>query len=126
MAEAQDRPNRRTYQGSCHCGAFAYEIDLPELKTVIDCDCSFCSRKGNLYVLTSEEDNFRVVKGSEEGLTSYTFGPRNKIHKFCPKCATISSTPSSIHNTFLQLTKEACRPASKAAKFTLEAAIAVP
>ncbi|KAH8128964.1 Mss4-like protein [Trichoderma asperelloides] len=88
MAEAQDRPNRRTYQGSCHCGAFAYEIDLPELKTVIDCDCSFCSRKGNLYVLTSEDDNFRIVKGSEEGLTSYTFGPRNKIHKFCPKCAT--------------------------------------
>ncbi|KAK6451340.1 hypothetical protein FP744_10007591 [Trichoderma asperellum] len=92
MAEAQDRPNRRTYQGSCHCGAFAYEIDLPELKTVIDCDCSFCSRKGNLYVLTSEDDNFRIVKGSEEGLTSYTFGPRNKIHKYAFEDAYWSST----------------------------------
>ncbi|KAL7898064.1 Mss4-like protein [Trichoderma sp. SZMC 28014] len=88
MAETQDQPIRRTYQGSCHCGAFAYEIDLKELSAVVDCDCSFCSRKGNLYVLTSKEDNFRVVKGSEESLTSYTFGPGNKIHKFCPKCAT--------------------------------------
>lgn len=95
MAEAQDRPNRRTYQGSCHCGAFAYEIDLPELKTVIDCDCSFCSRKGNLYVLTSEDDNFRIVKGSEEGLTSYTFGPRNKIHK-------VGRTPTLQYKTFNQ------------------------
>lgn len=83
MAETQDPPTRRTYQGSCHCGAFAYEIDLTDLKTVVDCDCSFCSRKGNLYFLTSEEDNFRVVKGSEESLTSYTFGPGNKIHKVC-------------------------------------------
>lgn len=81
MAEVQNQLIRRTYQGSCHCGAFAYEIDLMELKTVVDCDCSFCSRKGNLYLLTSKEDNFRVVKGSEESLTSYTFGPGNKIHK---------------------------------------------
>ncbi|EHK44037.1 uncharacterized protein TrAtP1_008502 [Trichoderma atroviride] len=88
MAQVQDQPIRRTYKGSCHCGAFAYEIDLTELKTVVDCDCSFCSRKGNLYFLTSKEDNFRVVKGSEESLTSYTFGPGNKIHKFCPNCAT--------------------------------------
>ncbi|KAL7918039.1 Mss4-like protein [Trichoderma austrokoningii] len=88
MAEAQDQPRRRTYQGSCHCGAFAFEIDLSEIDTVVNCDCSFCSRKGNLYVLTGEEDNFRVVRGSEERLTSYTFGPRNKIHKFCPNCAT--------------------------------------
>ncbi|KAK1248486.1 hypothetical protein MKX08_006706 [Trichoderma sp. CBMAI-0020] len=82
MAETQNQPIRRTYKGSCHCGAFAYEINLTELNTVVDCDCSFCSRKGNLYFLTSQEDNFRVVKGSEESLTSYTFGPGNKIHKY--------------------------------------------
>ncbi|KAM0265702.1 hypothetical protein ACHAQJ_000136 [Trichoderma viride] len=81
MTETQDQPKRRTYRGSCHCGAFIYEIDLPEVKTVVDCDCSFCSRKGNLYVLTNEDDNFRTVKGSEEKLTSYTFGPGSKIHK---------------------------------------------
>ncbi|KAM0466278.1 hypothetical protein ACHAPV_001235 [Trichoderma viride] len=126
MPEAQHQPIRRTYQGSCHCGAFAYEIDLTELNTVVDCDCSFCSRKGNLYLLTSKEDNFRVVKGSEESLTSYTFGPGNKIHKFCPTCATISSIPISIRNMPLQLTKETCHPALKAVNSTLEAAIVVP
>lgn len=94
MAETQDQPIRRTYQGSCHCGAFAYEIDLAELKAVVDCDCSFCSRKGNLYVLTSEEDNFRAVKGSEESLTSYTFGPGNKIHKVGSK-----QTAINIHHS---------------------------
>jgi hypothetical protein len=81
MAETQDQPKWRTYRGSCHCGDFIYEIDLPEVKTIIDCDCSFCALKGNLYVITNEGNNFKVIKGSEEKLTSYTFGPRTKIHK---------------------------------------------
>ncbi|KAL7820670.1 glutathione-dependent formaldehyde-activating enzyme [Trichoderma gracile] len=88
MTQTQDQPNRRTYRGSCHCGAFIYEIDLPELSTIVECDCSFCRRTGNLYVPTSEDANFRVVNGSEEHLKSYTFGPGSKIHKFCPICAT--------------------------------------
>ncbi|KAL6791288.1 Mss4-like protein [Trichoderma sp. SZMC 28013] len=81
MTVAQDEPSRRTYQGNCHCGNFVYEVDLPELRSVVECDCSFCSRTGSLYVLTDEESNFRVVKGTEETLKSYTFGPGNKIHK---------------------------------------------
>ncbi|KAH0492914.1 hypothetical protein TgHK011_007841 [Trichoderma gracile] len=88
MTQTQDQPNRRTYRGSCHCGAFIYDIDLPELSTVVECDCSFCRRTGNLYVPTSEDANFRVINGSEEHLKSYTFGPGSKIHKFCPICAT--------------------------------------
>ncbi|KAL7962220.1 Mss4-like protein [Trichoderma compactum] len=88
MTVTQDEPSRRTYRGNCHCGNFVYEVDLPELRGVVECDCSFCSRTGNLYVLTDEESNFRVVKGTEERLKSYTFGAGNKIHKFCPECAT--------------------------------------
>ncbi|KAF3067940.1 hypothetical protein CFAM422_008106 [Trichoderma lentiforme] len=88
MTVAQDQPSRRTYRGNCHCGNFVYEVDLPEVRSVVECDCSFCSRTGNLYVLTDEESNFRIVKGTEERLKSYTFGAGNKIHKFCPKCAT--------------------------------------
>ncbi|KAL6696428.1 Mss4-like protein [Trichoderma pleuroticola] len=88
MTATQDEPSRRTYRGNCHCGNFVYEVNLPELRSVVECDCSFCSRTGNLYVLTDEESNFRIVKGTEEGLKSYTFGPGNKIHKFCPNCAT--------------------------------------
>ncbi|PNP60429.1 hypothetical protein THARTR1_00453 [Trichoderma harzianum] len=81
MTVTQDEPTRRTYRGNCHCGNFVYEVNLPELRSVVECDCSFCSRTGNLYVLTDEESNFRIVKGTEEGLKSYTFGPGNKIHK---------------------------------------------
>ncbi|KAL7910844.1 Mss4-like protein [Trichoderma velutinum] len=87
MTVTEDQPSRRTYRGNCHCGSFVYEVDLPELRCVVECDCSFCSRTGNLYVLTDDESNFRVVKGTEDRLTSYTFGG-NKFHKFCPKCAT--------------------------------------
>lgn len=83
MTVTQDQPTRRTYRGNCHCGNFVYEVDLPELRSVVECDCSFCSRTGNLYVLTDEESNFRVVKGTEERLKSYTFGAGNKIHKVC-------------------------------------------
>jgi hypothetical protein len=81
MTQTQTEPNRRTYRGSCHCGAFVYDIDLPELRVVVECDCSFCRRTGNLYVPTGEDANFRVVNGSEGNLTSYTFGPGSKIHK---------------------------------------------
>lgn len=83
MTQTQDQQNRRTYRGNCHCGAFVYEIDLPELRSVTECDCSFCSRTGNLYTVTTKDDNFRVVIGSEEKLKSYTFGPGSKIHKVC-------------------------------------------
>ncbi|RFU78542.1 glutathione-dependent formaldehyde-activating enzyme [Trichoderma arundinaceum] len=109
MTQIEEQPRRRTYRGNCHCGAFVYEIDLPELDTVIDCDCSFCSRKGHLYVQTSEDANFRVVKGSEEKLTSYTFGAASKIHKFCPKCATslLSRMPNGAPHLKLLLNARA-------------------
>ena len=35
------------YKGSCHCGQIAFEVE-GELKQVIDCNCSICSRKGSL------------------------------------------------------------------------------
>lgn len=82
MTVTHDQPSRRTYRGNCHCGNFVYEVDLPELRCVVECDCSFCSRTGNLYVLTDDDCNFRIVKGTEEKLTSYTF-EGNKIHKVC-------------------------------------------
>ncbi|KAK5995254.1 hypothetical protein PT974_03653 [Cladobotryum mycophilum] len=78
----------KTYRGNCHCGGFVYEVDLPEIKTVVQCNCSFCSKKGHLMAFPGDKGNFRVVKGSEDNLVSYAFGKKERVHKFCPICAT--------------------------------------
>ncbi|KAK3347015.1 Mss4-like protein [Lasiosphaeria hispida] len=75
----------KTYRGNCHCGAFVYEVELPEIKAVSACNCSICTKKGYLWVKPSE---IKVVKGDEDALTGYTFGSKTFYHKFCPTCAT--------------------------------------
>ena len=37
----------KTYQGSCHCGKIAFEVE-GELTAATDCNCSICQRKGTL------------------------------------------------------------------------------
>lgn len=103
QTQTENQPNRRIYRGSCHCGAFIYDIDLPELRTVVECDCSFCRRTCNLYVPTDEDANFRVVNGSEENLTSYTFGPGSKIHKVY-----LNNGDGNIWSGLLILTRKFC------------------
>jgi len=79
-------PALHTYRGNCHCGAFVFEAQLPEIKTAYECNCSICSKKGYLWNFPPV-DGFKVVKGSlESTLKSYTFFTRKYSHKFCPKC----------------------------------------
>ncbi|KAI9901625.1 hypothetical protein N3K66_003442 [Trichothecium roseum] len=77
----------KTYRGNCHCGAFVYEAECPEIKEVTSCNCSICVRKGYLWVFPGK-DNFRFVKGDADGLTGYEFGQKMINHKFCPTCGT--------------------------------------
>ncbi|RCI09226.1 hypothetical protein L249_1395 [Ophiocordyceps polyrhachis-furcata BCC 54312] len=79
----------RTYRGNCHCGHYVYEAELPEIKSLYDCNCSICTKKGYLGVFVGAADgSFRVLKGTDEDLTSYSFGPKNWLHKFCSTCGT--------------------------------------
>ena len=78
MADAQQ--SLQTYRGNCHCGAFVYEIDVPEIKSVVDCNCSLCFKKGTLWIFL-EWKNFRVVKGDVSQLTAYKFGLQRQEHK---------------------------------------------
>jgi hypothetical protein len=73
----------RTYRGSCHCGAVAFEIDtdFPELTM---CDCSICRRRNALMVKV-HESRFRLVEG-EASLTEYRFHTRTARHFFCKTC----------------------------------------
>ena len=73
----------RTYQGGCHCGAVRFEI-RSELKRVVECNCSICTRKGALYHRVPPED-FTLLCGAD-ALTAYKFGSGAATHPFCGRC----------------------------------------
>ncbi len=77
MAEA------KTYTGGCHCGKVRFEVDLA-LGTVIECNCSICSKTGSLlaFVPTSQ---FRLLSG-QDALTDYQFNKHVIHHLFCSSC----------------------------------------
>ncbi|KAK2590742.1 hypothetical protein QQS21_011574 [Conoideocrella luteorostrata] len=85
---ATNQSERRTYRGNCHCKAFVYEAQLPEIKSVKECNCSICHKKGYLWVFAQSVDDFKIVRGDENTLKSYTFNTMKLVHKFCPTCAT--------------------------------------
>lgn len=72
-----------TYNGSCHCGNIAFEVD-GELTQVADCNCSICSRIGSLLWFVPRA-SLRLLT-PEENLAAYTFGKATIRHAFCPTC----------------------------------------
>lgn len=89
MAEAQ------THQGSCQCGAVAYEVDT-DLSGLVECNCSHCYRKGLVLNFVGPEA-FRL-KAGEGALSTHTFNTHNIQHRFCSTCGvqpfTEGMTPS--------------------------------
>lgn len=72
-----------TYSGSCHCGKVTFEIET-DLKTISECNCSICTKKGALHHRVSEE-HFRLLTGSD-ALTLYQFNTKTAKHYFCKYC----------------------------------------
>lgn len=77
----------KTYRGNCHCGAFIYEVKLPEIKTYNECNCSICHKKGYAWLFPSK-GNLDIVKGSIDDLKAYTFNKGGYVHRFCSNCGT--------------------------------------
>lgn len=73
----------RTYSGSCHCGKVKYEVTT-DLSSVIECNCSICSRAGYLLNFVPG-DKVKVLSG-EDSLTSYHFNKMHIDHQFCKTC----------------------------------------
>ncbi|KAH6887496.1 glutathione-dependent formaldehyde-activating enzyme [Thelonectria olida] len=85
---AEEQTPTKTYRGNCHCGSFVYEMAIPEIKSVTECNCSICTKKGYLWLFPGSADTLKVVKGSIDDLTNYTFAKGFLHHKFCPQCGT--------------------------------------
>ena len=71
------------YEGSCHCGQIAFEAE-GDLKEVMACNCSLCSRKGSLLWFIPR-DQFRLLT-PEDRVSTYTFNKHFIKHHFCPRC----------------------------------------
>jgi len=71
------------YQGSCHCGQVAFEVE-GDMGDVLACNCSICQRKGSLLWFVPR--TALTLKTPEDKLASYTFNKHVIQHRFCPNC----------------------------------------
>lgn len=71
------------YQGSCHCGRIAYEVE-GDLNQVITCNCSMCQRRGSMLWFVPREQLKLLTP--EEDLSTYTFNTHKIKHHFCDRC----------------------------------------
>ena len=71
------------YQGSCHCGKVAYEVE-GDIQGALACNCSMCQRKGSLLWFVPRAQ-FRL-RTPEDDAATYTFNKHVIKHRFCPDC----------------------------------------
>jgi len=72
-----------TYHGSCHCGQVKFSVTT-DIKKVVLCNCSICSKKGVLHHRVSPKQ-FSLLEG-EEFLSLYQFDTKEAKHFFCKNC----------------------------------------
>jgi hypothetical protein len=72
-----------SYQGSCHCGRIAFEVD-GMIEGVMACNCSICQRKGALMWFVPR--GALKLKTPEADMRTYTFNKHHIQHRFCPDC----------------------------------------
>ncbi len=73
-----------THRGGCHCGAVRFEVEAPATVTVQDCNCSICSKAGDLHLIVPAS-RFRLIAG-EDALVDYQWNSGIARHRFCGVC----------------------------------------
>lgn len=72
-----------SHQGSCHCGNIKFEVE-GNCDSVVECNCSYCSRKG--YLLWFVPRSQVAVTAKDGSLATYTFNTHKIKHHFCANC----------------------------------------
>lgn len=80
---------KKTYTGSCHCGAIRFECDLDLAAGTRRCNCSFCG-KTRFWKAFAMAGDFQLKQG-EDKLSDYRAAnsqwPEGHVHHyFCRHC----------------------------------------
>ena len=75
----------KTFHGSCHCGAVAYEVDLDLAKGTGRCNCTFCL-KARAWTAFVKPGDFRITRGADS-VVSYRRQAEAPEKFHCPTCA---------------------------------------
>ena len=75
---------KKSYEGSCHCGAVRFECQLDLAEGTSKCNCSICT-KARFWKAIAVPNSFKLLQG-EDSLTEYQFGSGNIHHFFCKRC----------------------------------------
>ncbi len=75
--------NVSKHQGSCHCGAVRFEVDV-DPQTATRCNCSICAKGGSMGAMVKPAA-FRLLSG-KESLGSYVWGSKIGTRFFCKHC----------------------------------------
>lgn len=70
-------------QGSCHCGAIKFEVDVDPTKGG-RCNCSICQKIGPLGAIV-KPDAFKLLAG-KESIGTYEWGAKISKRSFCKNC----------------------------------------
>ncbi len=79
---------KKTYSGSCHCGAVRFEadIDLSEARSNATAPAAPKSRN---WLAVVKPEAFRLLAG-ESSLSDYQYGKKTSHHLFCKRCGVSS------------------------------------
>ena len=81
--------SKKTYHGSCHCGAVTFQAKIDLDKGTTRCNCSICA-KSRFWFAIVPPDDFKVEKG-EDQQADYSWIPPGKSashlhYRFCKTC----------------------------------------